>query len=65
NHERGLAIPEDIYEDFFSRQFIQDAVAEYIAFILMVRYKVFVFWSRLSMPNPVILHLHDKYSHFR
>lgn len=24
-----LAIPQDIYEDFFSRQFIQDAVSEY------------------------------------
>jgi hypothetical protein len=24
-----LAIPQDTYEDFFSRQFIQDAVAEY------------------------------------
>ena len=24
-----LAIPQDTYEDFFSRQFIQDSVAEY------------------------------------
>ncbi|TRU29073.1 MAG: hypothetical protein EWV81_03355 [Microcystis aeruginosa Ma_SC_T_19800800_S464] len=56
-----LAIPEDTYDDFFSRQFIQDAVAEHIAVILMVKYKVFVFWSRLSMPNPLILHLYDKH----
>ena len=24
-----LAIPKDTYEDFFSRQFIQDSIAEY------------------------------------